>query len=162
MFCRKIKHPTTKRSSLALPACSFVSFPATFENFNSYSLSLGKAKQDLALGHDLIIDVHGSWALATEHSLFRLPLSGTSFLFTSDTAVLSHSSKLLLKTFCLLLPTLSYYNTFTGTGIGCPTKRWRRPKPMLPVSKPTSCISLPTTMPEWILQSWQSRRRLRF
>ena len=40
--------------------------------------------------------------------LFRLPLSGTTFLLTSDTTVLSHRSKLLLKHFSLLLPTLSY------------------------------------------------------
>ena len=46
------------------------------------------------------------------HSLFRLPLSGTIFLLTSGTAVLSHSSKLL----CLLLPTLSYFYS-----IGCCT-----------------------------------------
>ena len=48
--------------------------------------------------------------LVTCRSLFRLPLSGTIFLLTSDTAVLSqsHSSKLL----CLLLPTLSYSNPF--------------------------------------------------
>ena len=38
-------------------------------------------------------------ALVTGHSLFRLPLSGATFLLTSDTAVLSHSSKLLLKLF---------------------------------------------------------------
>ena len=37
-------------------------------------------------------------ALVTGRSLFRLPLSGTTFLLTSDyTAVLSHSSKLLSK-----------------------------------------------------------------
>ena len=35
----KIKHSTTKQSSFALPACSFMSFPATFENFHNYSLS---------------------------------------------------------------------------------------------------------------------------
>ena len=40
--------------------------------------------------------------------LFRLPLSGTNFLLTSDTAILSHRSKLLLKHFFLLLPTPSY------------------------------------------------------
>ena len=46
-------------------------------------------------------------ALVTGRSLFRLPLSGTTFLLTSDTAVLSRSSKLLFKPFSLLLPTLS-------------------------------------------------------
>ena len=45
-------------------------------------------------------------ALVTGRSLFRLPLSGTTFLLTSDTAVLSHSSKLLLEPFSLLLSTL--------------------------------------------------------
>ena len=49
----------------------------------------------------------------------RLPLSGTTFLLTSNTAILSHSSKLLLKPFSLLQPTLSYSNPFTG--IGCCT-----------------------------------------
>ena len=50
-------------------------------------------------------------ALVTGRSLFWLPLSGTTFLLiTSDTAVLSHSSQLLLKPFSLLLPTLSYSN----------------------------------------------------
>ena len=53
-------------------------------------------------------------ALVTGRSLFRLPLSGTTFLLTSDTAVLSHSSKLLLKHLSLLLPTLGYSNPFTG------------------------------------------------
>ena len=45
------------------------------------------------------------------------PLSGTTFLLTSDTAVLSHSSRLLLKHFSWFLPTLSYSIPFTG--IGC-------------------------------------------
>ena len=58
-------------------------------------------------------------ALVTSLSLLRLPLSGTTFLLTSDTAVLSHSSWLLLEPFALLLPTLSYSNRFTG--IGCCT-----------------------------------------
>ena len=49
-------------------------------------------------------------ALVTGRSLFRLLLSGATFLLTSDTAVLSHSSKLLLKLFSLLLPILSYSN----------------------------------------------------
>ena len=49
-------------------------------------------------------------ALVTGCSLFRLLLSGATFLLTSDTAVLSHSSKLLLKLFSLLLPILSYSN----------------------------------------------------
>ena len=53
-------------------------------------------------------------ALVTGRSLFRLPLSGTTFLLTPDTAVLYHSSKLLLKPFSLLLPTLSYSNPFTA------------------------------------------------
>ena len=53
-------------------------------------------------------------ALVTGRSLFRLPLSGTTFLLTSDTAVLSHSSELFLKPLSLLLPTLSYSNPFTG------------------------------------------------
>ena len=39
---------------------------------------------------------------------FRRPLSGTTFLPTSDTAVPSHSSKLRLKPSCSLLPSLSY------------------------------------------------------
>ena len=39
-----------------------------------------------------------------------------TFLLTSDTAVLSHSLKLLLKPFSLLLPTLSYSNPLTGIG----------------------------------------------
>ena len=55
-------------------------------------------------------------ALVTGRSLFRLPLSGTTFLLTSDTAVLSHSSELFLKPLSLLLPTLSYSNPFTGIG----------------------------------------------
>ena len=45
-------------------------------------------------------------ALVIGRSLFRLPLSGTTFLLTSNTAVLSHSSKLILNLsllyFCLL------------------------------------------------------------
>ena len=45
-------------------------------------------------------------ALVTGRSLFRLPLSGTAFLLTPDTAVLSHSSEFLLKPFSVLLPTL--------------------------------------------------------
>ena len=58
-------------------------------------------------------------ALVTGRSLFRFPFSGTTFLLTSDTAILSHSSKLLSKLFSLLLPTLNYSNPFTG--IGCCT-----------------------------------------
>ena len=49
-----------------------------------------------------------SRALVTGRSVFRRPLSGTNFLPTSDTAVPSHSSKLLLKPSSLLLPSLSY------------------------------------------------------
>ena len=49
-------------------------------------------------------------ALVTGRSLFRLPLAGTTFLLTSDTAVLSHSSKLLVKLFSLLLPTLAPFH----------------------------------------------------
>ena len=45
-----------------------------------------------------------------------LPLSGTTFLPTSETAVLSHSSRLLLKHFSWFLPTLSYSIPFTGIG----------------------------------------------
>ena len=45
-------------------------------------------------------------ALVTGRSLFKLPLSGTTFLLTPDTAVLSHSSEFLLKPFSVLLPTL--------------------------------------------------------
>ena len=54
-------------------------------------------------------------ALVTGRSLFRLPLSGTTSLLTSDTAVLSHTSKLLLKPFSLLLHTLSYTIPFSFT-----------------------------------------------
>ena len=46
--------------------------------------------------------------------LVRLPSFGTTFLLTSDTAVLSHSSKCLLKPFSLLRPALSCSNLFTG------------------------------------------------
>ena len=56
-------------------------------------------------------------ALVTGRSLFRLPLSRTTFLLTSDSVVLSHSSKRLLNHFSLLLPTLSYSNPFKS--IGC-------------------------------------------
>ena len=45
-------------------------------------------------------------------SVQKLPLSGTTFPVTSDTAVLSHGSKLLLKLLSLLLPTLSCSNPF--------------------------------------------------
>ena len=41
-------------------------------------------------------------------SLSRRPLSGATFLPTSDTAVPSHNSKLLLKPSSSLLPSLSY------------------------------------------------------
>jgi len=37
--------------------------------------------------------------LVISHSVFRLPLCGTTFLLTSNTAVLSHSSEFLLKPF---------------------------------------------------------------
>ena len=47
-----------------------------------------------------------SMALVTGRSLFRRPLSGTTFLPTSDTAVPSHSLKLLLKPSSSLLPSL--------------------------------------------------------
>jgi len=49
-------------------------------------------------------------ALVTGHSLFWLPLSGTTFLLTSHIAVRSHSSKRLLEHFSLLLPALNYSN----------------------------------------------------
>ena len=55
-------------------------------------------------------------ALVAGRSLLRLPLSGTIFLLTSDTAVLSHSSTLLSNLFSLLLPALNYSNPFTGVG----------------------------------------------
>ena len=55
-------------------------------------------------------------ALVAGRSLLRLPLSGTTFLLTSDTAVLSHSSTLLSNLFSLLLPALNYSNPFTGIG----------------------------------------------
>ena len=48
-----------------------------------------------------------SMALVTGRSLFRRPLSGTTFLPTSDTAVPSYSLKLLLKHSSSLLPSLS-------------------------------------------------------
>ena len=60
-------------------------------------------------------------ALVAGRSLFRLPLSGTTFSLTSDTAVLSHSSELLLRHFSLLLPSLSHSNPL-GTDIGCCTR----------------------------------------
>ena len=44
----------------------------------------------------------------TGRSLFRRPLSGTTFLPTSDTAVSSHSSKLLSKLTSSLLLSLGY------------------------------------------------------
>ena len=49
-----------------------------------------------------------SRALVTGHSLFRRPLSGTTFLPISITAVPSHSSKLLFKPSSSVLPSLSY------------------------------------------------------
>ena len=49
-----------------------------------------------------------SRALVTGRSLFRRHLSGTTFLATSDTAVPSHSSRLLLKPSSSLLSSLSY------------------------------------------------------
>ena len=59
-------------------------------------------------------------ALVTSHSLFRLPLSRTTCVLTSDTAVLPHSLKLLIKHLFLMLPTLSYYSLLTC--IGCCTQ----------------------------------------
>ena len=41
-------------------------------------------------------------AFVTNRSLFSLPLSRTTFLFTSDTVVLSHNSKFLLKPFLFI------------------------------------------------------------
>ena len=71
-------------------------------NKNSFSFSLKKSC--------------ARWKLkGFGRSLYRLPLSGTTFLLTSDTAVLSHSSKLLAKLFSSLQPTLSYSNPFTRT-----------------------------------------------
>ena len=54
--------------------------------------------------------------LSSGGSLSRHPLSGTTFLLTSNASVLSHSSKLLKKTSSLLLLTLNYSNPFTGIG----------------------------------------------
>ena len=48
-----------------------------------------------------------SSSLVTGRSLFKSPLSQTNFLSTSDTAVPSHNSKLLLKSSSSLLPSLS-------------------------------------------------------
>ena len=66
IFWRKIKHFTTKQSSFALPVCSFVSFPATFENFNNYSLSQGKESKTW------LSDMRGSWTEVgvTKHTRF--------------------------------------------------------------------------------------------
>ena len=51
-------------------------------------------------GGEIFLVQHGKLrALVTRHSLFGLPLSGTTFLLTSDTAALCHSSKRVLKTF---------------------------------------------------------------
>ena len=77
----------------------------------------------LALSIPVQIEKHflaqdgNSRALVTGRSLFRLPLSGTTFLLTPDTAVLSHSSKLLLKPFSSLLTTMRYSNPPTGNGL---------------------------------------------
>ena len=49
----------------------------------------------------------GFWSFSVH---IRLPLSGTTFLLTYDTVVISHSSKLLSKLLPLLLPFLSYSN----------------------------------------------------
>ena len=46
--------------------------------------------------------VKGLKALVSGRSLFRLLLSGTTFLLTSDTAVLSHSLNILLRPSSLL------------------------------------------------------------
>ena len=49
-----------------------------------------------------------SGASVTSRSLFKRPLSGTTFLPISDTAVPSYSSKLLSKPFSSILPSLSH------------------------------------------------------
>ena len=66
IFWRKIKHFTTKQRSFALSVCSFVSFPATFENFNNYSLSQGKESKTW------LSDMRGSWTEVgvTKHTRF--------------------------------------------------------------------------------------------
>ena len=57
-------------------------------------------------------------AFVTGRSLFRLPFSGIALCSHSDTAVFSHSSKLLLKPFSSLLPTCtcctSTFSLFTS------------------------------------------------
>ena len=58
----------------------------------------------------LSVQDSNSRALVTGRSVYCLPLSGTTFLPTSDTAVPSHSSKLHLKPFSPLLPSPSYLN----------------------------------------------------
>ena len=46
-------------------------------------------------------------AWITDHLLYRLTLSGTTFVLTSYTAVLSHSPELLLKPFSLFISAYS-------------------------------------------------------
>ena len=68
-----------------------------------------------------------SGALVTVRSLFRRPLSGTTFFPTFDTAVPPHSSELLLKPSPSLLTSLNYLDpqedfcfvSFSWTAVVC-------------------------------------------
>ena len=65
-------------------------------------------------GKETVVQDGDLKVVVTGRSLFRLSLSGTTFLLTSSTAVHSHSSELLFKLFSLFLPALSCSNPLTG------------------------------------------------
>ena len=74
----------------------------TFHHVSLYTLLLGLSVP-VRMEKKLFLVQDGNFrALVTGHSPFRFPLSGTTFLLTSDTAVLSHISLNLSLYFCLL------------------------------------------------------------
>ena len=116
----KAVHWLPVKERIIFEIVSFVSFSLTVPcHHTSHPLSLCKLRLILSTPVQIFFKVFlvqdgNLTGLVTGCSLFRLPLSETTFLLTVDTAVLSHSSKLLLKAVSLPLPTLSYSNLLTG------------------------------------------------
>ena len=122
----KAVHWLPVKERIIFEIVSFVSyfFDGTLPPYLSSFISMQTSSHTLRFSSDFKKSVScARWelnGLVTGCSLFRLPLSETTFLLTVDTAVLSHSSKLLLKAVSLPLPTLSYSNLLTGI--------WREPR----------------------------------
>ena len=96
--------PVKERIIFEIVSFAFLFFDGTLPPYLSSFISMQTSSHTLRSSSDFkkvfLVQDGNLTVLVTGCSLFRLPLSETTFLLTVDTAVLSHSSKLLLKS-CL-------------------------------------------------------------